>query len=133
MKQVFALVSLLLSGLLAGCASDTDLHAIQADTSGLQRQNTERHQTVEARVQQLGERVAQFEQSQLAARRDLARINATLDELRVQLQRLRGDVQETQIQAQRGGTGGEGVSASRLANFETRLGDLEKQLRTLPQ
>jgi hypothetical protein len=42
-------------------------------------------------------------------------------------------VQETQTQAQRGATGGEGVSASRLANFETRLGDLEKQLRTLPQ
>jgi outer membrane murein-binding lipoprotein Lpp len=83
MKQMFVLVSLLLSGLIVGCASDTDLHAIQADTSGLQRQNTQRHQTVEARVQQLGERVAQFEQSQLAARRDLARINATLDELRV--------------------------------------------------
>ena len=133
MKRVFALVVLLLSGLIASCASDTDLHAIQADTSGLQRQNTERHQTVEARVQQLGERVTQFEQSQLAARRDLARINASLDELRVQLQRLRGDVQETQIQAQRGTTGGEGVSRARLANFETRLGDLEKQLRALPQ
>ena len=133
MKRVLVLVSLLLSGLIAGCASGTDLHVLQADTSGLQRQNSERHQTVEARVQQLSERVAQFEQSQLAARRDLARINATLDELRVQLQRLRGDVQETQIQAQRGTTGGEGVSASRLANFETRLGDLEKQLRVLPR
>jgi chromosome segregation ATPase len=133
MKQMFVLVSLLLSGLIVGCASDTDLHAIQADTSGLQRQNTQRHQTVEARVQQLGERVAQFEQSQLAARRDLARINATLDELRVQMQRLRGDVQETQTQAQRGTTGGEGVSASRVTNFETRLGNLEKQLRALPQ
>jgi hypothetical protein len=63
----------------------------------------------------------------------LARINATLDELRVQLQRLRGDVQETQTQAQRGRTGSEGVSSSRLANFETRLGELEKQLRALPR
>jgi chromosome segregation ATPase len=133
MKRVFVLVSLLLSGLIAACASGTDVQALQADTSGLQRQNTERHQTVEARVQQLRERVDQFEQSQLAARRDLARINATLDELRVQLQRLRGDVQETQIQAQRGTTGSEGVSASRVINFETRLGTLEKQLRELPQ
>jgi outer membrane murein-binding lipoprotein Lpp len=133
MKRWFVLGSLLLSGLIAGCASDTDLHVLQADTSILQRQNSERHQTVEARVQQLSERVAQFEQSQLAARRDLARINATLDELRVQLQRLRGDVQETQIQAQRGTTGGEGAAASRLTNFETRLGDLEKQLRVLPR
>ena len=84
-------------------------------------------------MQQLSERVAQFEQSQTAARRDLARINAALDELRVQLQRLRGDAQETQIQAQRGTRGGEEVSASRLTNFETRLDDLEKQLRALPQ
>jgi chromosome segregation ATPase len=133
MKRVLALVTLLLSGLIVGCASGTDLQALQADTAGLQRQNSERHLTVDARVQQLHERVTQFEQSQLAARRDLARINATLDELRVQLQRLRGDVQETQTQAQRGRTGSEGVSASRLANFETRLGELEKQLRALPR
>jgi chromosome segregation ATPase len=133
MKRVLALVTLLLSGLIVGCASGTDLQALQADTAGLQRQNSERHLTVDARVQQLHERVVQFEQSQLAARRDLARINATLDELRVQLQRLRGDVQETQTQAQRGRTGSEGVSSSRLANFETRLGELEKQLRALPR
>jgi len=133
MKRFFVWVSMFLPGLMSGCVSNTDLHALQADTSALARQNSAHEQTVEARVQQLRERVDQFEQSQLAARRDLARINATLDELRVQLQRLRGDVQETQIQAQRGTTGGEGVSASRVTNFETRLGTLEKQLRALPQ
>jgi chromosome segregation ATPase len=84
-------------------------------------------------VQQLGDRVAQFEQAQTAARRDLARINAALDELRVQLQRLRGDAQEAQMQVQRGTRGGEEVSAARLTNFETRLDDLEKQLRVLPR
>jgi hypothetical protein len=85
-------------------------------------------------VQQLSDRVSQFEQAQTAARRDLARINAALDELRIQLQRLRGDAQETQIQAQRGTRGGtEEVSAAKLANFEARLDDLEKQLQALPQ
>jgi outer membrane murein-binding lipoprotein Lpp len=133
MKRGFVLVSLLLPGLVMGCASGTELQALHADTSALQRQSSTRHQTVDAQVQQLSERVAQFEQAQIAARRDLARINATLDELRVQLQRLRGDAQEAQIQVQRGTPGGEEVSAARLANFETRLDDLEKQLRALPR
>jgi chromosome segregation ATPase len=131
MKRWFALVSLLLPGLIIGCASDTELQALHASTSALQRQGSTHYQTVEARVQQLSDRVAQFEQAQTEARRDLARINAALDELRVELQRLRGDVQETQIQAQRGTPSGEEVSAARLANLETRLDDLEKQLRAL--
>ena len=133
MKRWFVLVTLFLPSLLMGCASDTDLQSLHADTAALQRQSSTQHQTVAARVQQLSERVAQFEQAQTAARRDLARINAALDELRVQLQRLRGDAQEAQIQAQRGTPGGEEISASRLANFEARLDDLEKQLRTLPR
>jgi chromosome segregation ATPase len=133
MKRWFILVGLLLPNLIMGCASDTELQALHADTSALQRQSRARHQTVEAQVQQLSERVAQFEQVQTAARRDLARINAALDELRVQLQRLRGDAQEAQMQVQRGTSGGEEVSAARLANFETRLDDLEKQLRALPR
>ena len=131
MQQWFVLVSLLLPGVIMGCASDTDLQALHVDTSALQRQSSARHQTVEAQVQQLSDRTAQFEQAQTAARRDLARINAALDEIRIQLQRLRGDVQETQIQAQRSTTGGGGSAAARLANFETRLNDLEKQLRVL--
>ena len=133
MKQWFVLVSLLLPSLIMSCASDTELQAVQADTAALQRQSSTRNQTVVARMQQLSDRVAQFEQAQTAARRDLARINAAIDELRVQLQRLRGDAQETQIQAQRGTPGDEQVSAARLANFEARLDDLEKQLRALPR
>src|SRR5215468_1652063 len=121
MKPWFVLVSLLLPSLIMSCASDTELQNLQADTSALQRQSGTRYQTVEARVQQLSDRVAQFEQAQTAARRDLARINAAIDELRVQLQRLRGDAQETQIQAQHGTPGDEQVSAARLANFEARL------------
>jgi chromosome segregation ATPase len=133
MKRWLVLVSLLLSSLVISCASDKELQTLQADTTTLQRQSSARHQTVAARVQQLSDRVAQFEQAQTAAQRDLARINAALDELRVQLQRLRGDAQEAQIQVRRGTPGGEEVAAARLANFEARLNDLEKQLRALPQ
>ena len=126
-------MGLLLPSLIMGCASETDLQALHAGTSALQRQSNTRHQTVEARVQQLSERVTQFEQAQIAAQRDLASINAALDELRVQLQRLRGDAREAQIQVQRGTQGGEEVSAARLTNFESRLDDLEKQLGGLSQ
>jgi chromosome segregation ATPase len=133
MKRWLVLVSLLLSSLVISCASDKEMQTLQADTTTLQRQSSARHQTVAARVQQLSDRVAQFEQAQTAARRDLARINAALDELRVELQRLRGDAQEAQIQVRRGTPRGEEVSPARLANFEARLDDLEKQLKALPQ
>jgi len=128
MKRWFVLVSLLLHGLITGCARDTDLRALQADTAALGRQNRERRQTVEVRLQRLSDSITQFEQAQAETRRNLAQVAATLDELRVQLQRLQGDIQETQHQVQRGTTGGEKISAMKLADFETRLRELEKQL-----
>ena len=127
MKRVFVLVSLLLPGLMLGCASDRDLQAMRADAQALERQSSERQQTAEARLQSVNDRVAQFEKSQAEARRDLARTAATLDELRIQLQRIQGDIQETQYRVRRGTTGGEGISATKLADFETRLSELEKQ------
>src|SRR5436309_11065035 len=126
MKCVFVLVSLLLPSLM-GCASDRDLQAVRADAQALERQSSERQQTVEARLQNVSDRVAQFEKSQAEARRDLARTAATLDELRIQFQRLQGDIQETQHRVRRGTPGGEGISGTKLSDFETRLGELEKQ------
>jgi len=128
MKCVFVLVSLLLPGLMTGCASDKDLQAVRADAQALERQSSERQQTVESRLQSVNERVTQFEKSQTETRRDLARTAATLDELRTQLQRIQGDVQETQHRVRRGTPGGEGIAATKLTDFETRLGELEKQL-----
>src|SRR3989441_10411732 len=127
MKRLFLVLGLLLPGLMMGCASDQSLQAVRADTQALERQSSERQQTVEARLQNVSDRVAQFEKSQADTRRDLARTAATLDELRIQLQRLQGDIQETQHRVRRGTTGGEGISATKLADFETRLSELEKQ------
>jgi len=132
MKRSLISVSLLLSGLIAGCANDSELHALQADTSALARQNSTYNQTVAARVQQLSDRVTQFEQSQAETRREVARAVATVDELRVQLQRLQGDVEETQHLEQRSSTGEGEAAAAAVANFETRLGEMEHQLAVTP-
>jgi chromosome segregation ATPase len=133
MKRWFVLVSLLWSSLSMGCARNTELQSLHADTAALQRQSSAQYRTAATRVQQMSDRVAQFEQAQNAARQDLARINAAVDELRVELQRLRGEAQEAQMQVQRGTPAGEEVDAAKLADFEARLDDLEKQLRSLPQ
>lgn len=132
MKRSFIVGSLLVSGLLTGCASDSDLQVLQADTSALARQNSTYNQTVAARVQELSDRVTQFEQSQAETRREVARAAATADELRVQLQRLQGAVQETQHLEQRGPTGEGVASAAEVANFETRLGEMERKLGVTP-
>src|ERR1700675_622986 len=65
MKRSVVLVSLVLPVLMTGCASHTDVYALRADTSALAYQSSVRQQTVAARVQQLRDRVAQFEQSQV--------------------------------------------------------------------
>jgi peptidoglycan hydrolase CwlO-like protein len=132
MKRALIVVSLILSGLMTGCASDTDLSAVQANTSALARQSSAYQQTAAARVQQLSNRVTQFEQSQAETRRDVARAAATVDELRVQLQRLQGDVQETEHLTQRGSTGRGEASAAEVVNFETRLHELEQKLGVAP-
>lgn len=133
MKRWFVLVSLLLSGLIIGCASDTEVHKLQADASSLQRQSGTHYQTMEAKLQQLGDRVAKFEQAQAATRRDVAQAAAQADELRNQVRRLQGEVQETQHQAQGGTAGDAGSAAPKLANVETRIRTLEQQLPAPPQ
>ena len=132
MKRSLLVVSLLLAGLMVGCVSDSDLRAVQADTSVLARQNSAYNQTTAARVQQLDDRVTQFEQSLGETRREVARAAATVDELRVQLQRLQGDVQETQHLGKRGSTGEGEASAAEVRNFETRLGEMEHKLGVTP-
>jgi chromosome segregation ATPase len=132
MKRSWILAGLLLVGLMTSCASDRDVHTLQMHTSALARQSSAHHQTVAARVQQLSDRVAQFEQSQAETRREVARAAATVDELRVQVQRLQGDVQETAHLAQRGSAGEGDASPAAVANFETRLKELQQRLGVAP-
>jgi hypothetical protein len=69
MKRVFVLVSLLLPGLVMGCASDRDLQAVRADAQALERQSSERQQTVEVRLQNVSDRVRSYGLSQDNGRR----------------------------------------------------------------
>jgi len=133
MKQWLGMVGLLLPVLMAGCTPQNEVHTLRAHTVALERQSSAQRQTVDARVQQLSDRLTQVEQAQAATRRDLARIAATLDEFRGHMQRLQGAIQETERQTQRSTTQGEGGSSTRLANVENRLRALAKRLAVAPE
>lgn len=132
MKQQVVCLSLLLASLHLGCATDTELQGAQVDAVTLARQQSERHQTVETRLQQLNDRVLKFGPSQEETRRSVSRLVTTVDDVRIQLQRLQADIQETLRRAQRSAGGAaDPQSAAKLSEFDARLGELEKQLRTL--
>jgi chromosome segregation ATPase len=127
------MVRVLLPVLLAGCASQTEVQAVRADTVALERQGSAQHQTIGARVQQLSDRLTEIERAQAATRRDLARVAAMVDEVRGQMQRLQGAFEETQHELQSAPTVGEGVTATRLARLDARLRALAKQLAVAPE
>lgn len=133
MKQWLGMVSLLLPVLMAGCAPQDEVHALRTNTVALERQSSAQRQAVDARVQQLSDRLTQVEQAQAATRRDIAQVAATLDEFRGHLQRLRGAIQETEHQTQRSTTEADGASATRLTNVESRLRALAKRLAVAPE
>ena len=122
-------VRLLLPVLMLGCARDTELPAVQADMVAVEWQSRTRYQTVEARMQELSDRLTQVEHAQVEIRRTTAQGMATLDALWIRLQHLQGEVQKVQRRAQRSPTAGERVAAARLAHWERRLRTLAKQLR----
>ena len=132
MKPWVGVARVLLPVLLAGCASQTEVQAVRADTVALERQGSAQHQTIGARVQQLSDRLTEIERAQAATRRDLARLTAMVDELRGQMQRLQGTFEETQHQLQSAPTG-EGVTATQLARLDTRLRALAKQFAVAPE
>jgi len=133
MKPWLGIVKVLLPVLLAGCATQTDVQAVRADTVALERQGSAQRQTVEARVQQLSDRLTQVEHAQAATRRDLAQVTAMLDEVRIQLQRVQGALEETQHQLQQAVPAGERVTATQLTQLDMRLRALAKQLAVAPE
>lgn len=127
MKQWYALIGWLLLAVVAGCASQQELQTLRADVQALERQRSPRENTIEQRLQTLGDQLARLEQSQGDSRRELAQAVASTQELRVELQRLRGEVQETRQQMKRGLTASpeRDVMATKLAELQTRLGAVE--------
>jgi len=127
------MVRIVLPVLLAGCASQTEVQAVRADTVALERQGSAQHQTIGARVQQRSDRLTALEHAQAATRRDLARLAAMVDEVRGHMQRVQGAFEETQHPFQAVPTVGEGGTATRLAGLDARLRALAKQLAVAPE
>src|SRR6266568_3862951 len=100
MKRLLMLVSLLLVSLVAGCASQRGRQAVPIDSTAFERQSMQRQQFVEERLQALSERVTQSEKSQAEVRHEFAKVIDSNEELRVEIQRLQGAVQEISYQLQ---------------------------------
>jgi len=131
MKHWVVIISLLLPGLFAGCASQQDLQALRADVVALESQRSPREKEVGQRLQMLSEQLVRFEQSQTEVRRELAQAKAAAEELRVETQRLRGEMQETRQRTRRGleqTPETRDIFATKLAELQTRLGSLESRL-----
>jgi len=133
MKPWLGILRVLLPALLAGCASQPAVQAVRADTVALERQGSAQRQTIGARVQQLSDRLTEIDRAQAATRRDMARVAAMVDEVRGDIQRLQGAVEETQHQVQSAPTEGEGETATRLARLDARLRELAQQLALTPE
>jgi tol-pal system protein YbgF len=111
---------------LTGCVAQGDLQALRADLTALERERRQHDQEINERLETLKARLALPEQGQLDLRRELAQTIATNDELRVEVQKLRGSLQEIQHRTQQGmGSDGRDVFATKLAELETRLAALE--------
>ena len=104
MKRSFIFVGLLLPALLAGCVSDREVQALRSDSLSIERQGMRREQELDERLQALNERMTQFEKSNSEARRELAKAAATSEELRSEVQRLHGAMQETRYRSQQRST-----------------------------
>ena len=126
MRRSLVCVSLLLAGVLTSCVSQSDLQALRADLTALERERRQRDQDMTERLGTLNTRLALPEQGQVDLRRELAQIVAAQDELRVEIQKLRGNIQEVQHRTQQGiGPDARDVFATKLAELETRLAALE--------
>ncbi len=123
--------SLVLASCLAGCATEVDLRGVHENTTALVRQQSERHLSVDARMQQLHDRLGQFAPAHAETKRRVTQLTTAVDGIRVQLQRLQADVQETLRRAQRSAGKGEDVSAAQWEELQRRLNDLEQQLHAI--
>jgi tol-pal system protein YbgF len=124
MRRTRLLGTLVLAGILAGCAAQEDMQRLQAEMTAIRNQRVEREADVEQRLQTLGERVANVERNQ-------AQSVATSEELRVEIQHLRDEVQQAlrHLQGDTGNAfGARDALATKLAELETRMRELEATL-----
>ncbi|MDH3602876.1 MAG: tol-pal system protein YbgF [Candidatus Tectomicrobia bacterium] len=128
MKRLLLLISLLCSGFVVGCVTQGELQALRADVAALERTRAQQKQEVSSRLEALDTRL---ERPDVDMRRELAQNLAATEELRVEVQGLRGKMQELQHGIQNGvGPSAEmrDIFATKLAELETRLAALEQRV-----
>ena len=132
MKRMLILFTVLCSGFVVSCASQENLQALRAEITAIERQHgRQEQQDITNQLKAFDARLAGLEQAQAKARRELAQSIAASENLRVEAQRLRGTVQETQYRMQRRAAPSaemRDVLATRLAELDTRLKELESRL-----
>jgi tol-pal system protein YbgF len=128
MKRLLLLISLLCSGFVVGCVTQGELQALRADVAALERNRSQQKEEVASR---LGALDTSLERPDADMRRELAQNLASTEELRVDVQGLRGHMQELQHSMQNGvGPSAEmrDIFATKLAELETRLAALEQRV-----
>jgi tol-pal system protein YbgF len=131
MQRVFLLLTVIGCAFIVGCASQENLQTLRAEITAMERQFIRQEKGTIDQLKALDLRLANLEQSQAKARRDLAQSIAASEELRVETQRLQGTIQEAQYRMQRHATPSaemRDLLATRIAELETRLNALESRL-----
>ena len=114
---------------LSGCVvTQGEIQALRADIAALERDRTQQRRELAGRLERIDSRMNHPESD---VRRELAQTMSTNEELRVELQALRGQVEELQFRTQSGsGTSVEmgEILADKVAEIETRLLVLEQRV-----
>ena len=114
---------------IAGCAaSQTEVQALRADIAALERDRAQQRREIAGRMERLDSRMSGPDSE---VRRELAQALSANDNLRMEMQALRGQVEELQFRSQRGASmSGEvgDILADKTAELETRVYALEQRV-----
>lgn len=114
MRRFITIASLLLAGFLAGCTTDVDMANMRDNTLHSTQIQAEQVTTIQEQLDRL-------QAVEAERQRSLLRLNAALEELRVQQRALRGELEELQYLQERAGSGVD----NRMAALDQRLRSLE--------
>ena len=114
MRRFIKLASFLMAGLLAGCTTDVDMANMRDNTLHSTQIQAEKATTIQ-------EQLARMETTEADRQRSMLRLNAALDELRVQQRALRGELEQLQYQQERASS----AADVRLVALDQRLRILE--------
>ncbi|ETW94381.1 MAG: hypothetical protein ETSY1_35165 [Candidatus Entotheonella factor] len=128
-RYLFFGIDLLCAAMMAGCVvTQGEIQALRADIAALERDRSQQRRELAGRLERLDSRLSEPESE---IRRELAQTISATEEMRVELQALRGQVEELQFRTQSGsGTAVElgDILAERVAEIETRLLALEQRV-----